>query len=131
MAADQGGRLTWYIDSQMKYVGPGQGGTTIPLDDGKRAAISLSPIVFTDARILYITVAHELVHARDILNGNYLQWTFDFFYPQTVDAIMEHHAYLRSAELEAQFGLPGISSQMLNTLTPLLPAGFSYDNYRK
>lgn len=100
------GKVTWWVDGKLKYTTPRQPGDTRPLinDDGtKRAAISLNPIVFTDARILYMTVAHELVHARDILNGNRDAW-LGWYEDSATRTIMEHHAYLRSLEIEKGFG---------------------------
>jgi hypothetical protein len=125
------GRLTFYIDSKMKYTTPSRPGDTKSLNDGKRAAISLNPVVFTDARLLYTIVAHELVHARDILNTNYLQWQFDYIYQSTANDIMEHHAYQRSAAIEAGFGVDYGSAGALQILGPKLPAGFSFDLYNK
>jgi hypothetical protein len=99
------GKVTWWVDGKLKYTTPSRPGDTMPLDDDKRAAISLNPIVFTDARILYVTVAHELVHARDILNGNRKAW-LGWYEDRVTKTIMEHHAYLRSLEIEKGFGVP-------------------------
>ena len=75
-------------------------------------------------------MSHELVHASDILNGNEFQWAVDYSSSDR-DVIMEYHAYLRSAEIEAGFGVDYGSAEKVKGLIPFLPAGFSLNNYNK
>ena len=89
-----------------------------------------TPVVFTDARILYLTGAHELVHARDILNRNWLEWSFEFMTTPT-EVIMEHNAYQRSAAIKAGLGVDYGPADALKILAPVLPAGFNFDLYNK
>jgi RHS repeat-associated protein len=111
------GKVTWWVDGNLTYTKPSAPGQTYPMDGGKRAAIVLNPVVFTDARILYVTVAHELVHARDILNGNWAAW-MNWYDKDVTKHIMEHHAYLRSQQIEQGFEKPmgSTTGLMLNTL---------------
>ena len=121
------GEVTWWVDSKLKYTTPTRPGDTKPLKGGTRAAISLNPIAFTDGRLLYVTVAHELVHARDILNGNWQTW-LDWYSEDQVQRIMEHHAYLRSAEIEEGFGVNFGSS--FGLYQNWLPLGFDTSLYK-
>jgi hypothetical protein len=59
----------------------------------------LKAIADNDTNMLYHVVAHELVHARDLLNGNYDAWA-NWYGEDIAHDIMEHHAFARSIEVE-------------------------------
>ena len=73
-----------------------EGATDYDYSKGK-IYININPTAFKDPRYLALTVGHELVHARDIANGNHLEWLMQFgpdespWSPMWV--IMETHAW--------------------------------------
>jgi hypothetical protein len=116
-------RVTWHIDYNLKYLrNPRTGqlahGATVPFEDQKKVAIILNPEIFTDARLLYIVIAHELVHARDILSGDSFNWSVENNWTtQEVKDAMEIRAYVRQIQLEQQFGKSfGGVSNLVNLL---------------
>ncbi len=51
----------------------GAAGRTHELEHG-RILIEIATKTFGDAKLLYLTVGHELIHADDLTNGNYDKW---------------------------------------------------------
>ncbi len=110
LARETGQKLAWWIDVEGKYASdPGIPGDTRRIKERQTTYISihaypLASAMTGDSRLLYVVVAHELVHAADILNGNRDFWN-GWYGEDMGHKIMEHHAYTRSAALETQLGV--------------------------
>ncbi|MBT1699008.1 RHS repeat-associated core domain-containing protein [Fulvivirgaceae bacterium PWU4] len=110
LAKESGQRLAWWIDAEGKYASdPGIPGDTRRIKERNTTYVSihaypLAKAMAGDPRLLYVVVAHELVHATDIINGNRDFW-YDWYGEIMGHQIMEHHAYTRSAEIEKQMGV--------------------------
>jgi hypothetical protein len=98
----------------------------LPLEGKKVACIVLKPELFlvtTDKKLLYVTLAHEVQHARDIMNGNWLKWGWDYTsYERKI--IMETMAYSVSAKIEKAFGVDFGSKPALWDNYNSLPSDF-------
>jgi RHS repeat-associated protein len=127
LARETGQKLAWWIDVEGKYASdPGIPGDTRRIKERQTTYISihaypLASAMTGDSRLLYVVVAHELVHAADILNGNRDFWN-GWYGEDMGHKIMEHHAYTRSAALETQLGVNYGGNKMLFDL-------FVPDNY--
>jgi RHS repeat-associated protein len=110
LAKESGQRLAWWIDAEGKYASdPGIPGDTRRIKERNTTYVSihaypLAKAMAGDPRLLYVIVAHELVHATDIINGNRDLW-YDWYGEFMGHKIMEHHAYTRSAAIEEQMGV--------------------------
>lgn len=88
---------------------------------------------FANPKLLALVLGHELVHARDIGNGNHFTWGNEF--PAERDDIMEYHAWEWTLQAEQN---PRINTSYgegagyrLEQLGPLLPAGFDFNDYNR
>jgi len=124
--ADNGFKLTFELDVNEKYTTDVEGrrhALTIPIMNNKEAKMYLHPFLLNDPKNLYIHLAHELVHANDIANGNFTAWLKQ--YPGYIVNIMEARGFMVSAAVEAQFEKNYTDSQKnLDHYKSLLPAGF-------
>jgi RHS repeat-associated protein len=133
----QGWRVTFWIDRKLEHLPYDERtnqiakGSTTPLEGKKVAAITLNPRLFlatTDKKQLYVTIAHELNHARQIMNGNWLNWGWNYTdYERKM--IMETLAYSESYKVERGFGVDYGSRGALWDHYNQLPADFFFRNY--
>jgi RHS repeat-associated protein len=111
LATRTGQKLVWWIDGLGKQLKtPFEHGVTKRDEkDSKKVRVTIhaytvmNAIANNNTNALYHVIAHELVHASDLLNGNYDAWS-KWFGEKTAHDIMEHHAFERSIQVEKQIG---------------------------
>jgi hypothetical protein len=69
---------------------------------------------------LYLTIAHELVHVRDVIEGRVDFWN-EFYGEDVGNIIAEYHAYERSGLLEKDFKVDYGHDQEYQSLWNQLP----------